>query len=221
MLIGEDLLLMSLDVESGLPLPGLAVVQAPMFLSACLLAELAVQKQVGWTPQGVHVVDDLPNFHPLIDETLRAIKARGVQPTGAMISTTRYGVSRVVARHFDSLVDRGLLHPGSSKRYWLFGARRYPVRSTRARNEALAHLRDAAIGERTSMRSVALLMLANSIRATERLLEEAEVNEAQARASTLSEEIRADLPAAADWDESASAIAMLVSISEQLPALLR
>jgi hypothetical protein len=220
MLIGEDLLLMCLQVESGLPFAGLEKVPSPTFLSACLLAELAVQKQIGWTPRGVHVVDDLPNFHPLIDETLRAIKPRGLQPTPAMIAATRSGVAQVVQRHFASLVDRGLLHPGSSKRYWLFGQRRFPVRSTRARNEALAHLREAAIGERTSMRSVAMLMLANSIGATDRLLEEAEHNEAQARATSLSEEIRAELPSAADWDDNASAIAMLVSISESLPRML-
>ncbi len=221
MLIGEDMLLMALDVESGRMLPGLDQVNSATFLAACLVAELAVQKQIGWTPQGVHVVDELPNFHPLIDTALKAIKSHGVQPTAEMIKLTRRATKPIVEQHFESLVARGLLHEPSLRRFWLFGPRRYPVRSMRARSEALGHLREAAIGERTSMRSVALLMLANSIGVSQKLLEEAEGNEATARASSLSDEVRADLAAATDWDENASAIAMLVSISEQLPQLLR
>jgi hypothetical protein len=123
-------------------------------------------------------------------------------------------------RHFASLISRGLLHEGGRRRFLIAGSRRYPVRSTRARNEALAHLREAAIGASHHMRSLALLLLADGVAATMKLLSEDEANEASARATALVREVREDLPMNRDWTDTQSAIALAAGIAESLPHVL-
>jgi len=220
-LLGEDLLLMSLDVSSGRPLGKLACVQRPRFLSACLLAELAVQKQIGWTPDGVSIFDDLPSFHSLIGAALAVVRTGTIANPSAGIRAVAKAIRGLRARHLDSLVDRGLLHEGGHRQYRLFGPRSYPVRSTRARNEAIEHLREAATGSSSSMRSLAILLLANTAGATTQLLSESEANEAGSRATTLIREVKEELPQTLDWSPTHSAISMLVGIVEALPRVMR
>lgn len=220
MLLGEDLLLVSLDIASGLPLDGLEPISRPRFLAACLLAELAVQKQVGWTPDGIRIFDDLPSYHTLVGEALGVIQQHPIANPAEAIRTIASAIRDIKERHFTSLISRGLLHEGGRRRFLIVGARRYPVRSTRARNEALEHLRESAVGTSNSMRSIALLLLADGIAATLRLLSEQEANEAGARASALLREVKEDLPSTRDWSATQSAIALLVGIAEALPHVL-
>jgi hypothetical protein len=219
-LIGEDLLLMSLEVSTGRPIGRLGAIQRPRFLSACLLAELAVQKQIGWTPDGVSIFDDLPSFHALIGEALGVVRHGNIANPAAGIRAVSREIRDLRDRHLTSLVDRGLLHEGGRKRYFIVGPRCYPVRSTRARNEAIEHLREAAVGTSNSMRSLAMLLLADSVAATLHLLSESEANEASSRASALIRDVKEELPQTLDWSPTHSAISMLVGIVEALPHVL-
>lgn len=219
-LLGEDLILVSLDVASGLPLDGLEKAHRPRYLAACLLAELAVQRQVGWTPDGIRIFDDLPSYHALVGEALQVLRAHPAANPAEAIRLIGSEIRDLQERHYTSLISRGLLHEGGRKRFWLAGARRYPVRSTRARNEALEHLREAAIGTSNSMRSIAMLLLADGIAATLRLLPEHEANEAGARTTALLREVKEDLPLTREWSATQSAIALLVGIAESLPHVL-
>ncbi|MGE4071463.1 MAG: GPP34 family phosphoprotein [Lysobacterales bacterium] len=220
MLLGEDFLLLSLDVGSGLPLPGLAVLQRPAFLAACLLAELAVQKQVGWNPDGVQIFDELPSYHALISQALDALRRTPAANPADAIRTIGRELGDLRSQLLDSLISRGLLHEGGRRRYWLFGQRRYPVRSTRARNEAMEHLMEATTGRSASMRSTALLLLADATAANGHLLTAVQANEASARATALIQEVRHYLPEVREWSDTHSAIALLTGIAEALPHVM-
>jgi hypothetical protein len=220
MLLGEDLLLLSLDVDSGLPLEGLEVLQRSQFLAACLLAELAIQKQVGWNPDGIGIFDELPSYHLLVSEALAAVRGQDCANPADAIRRIGSSVRDLRQRHFDSLISRGLLHPGGRRKYLIAGAKRYPVRSTRARNEAFAHLAEAAVGNSRSMRSMALLLLCDATAASLRLLPEAVANESSARAATLIRDIQEDLPKAREWSDTHSAIALLTGIAQALPHVI-
>lgn len=220
MLLGEDLLLLSLDVDSGLPLPGLELLQRPQFLAACLLAELAVHKQAGWNPDGIQIFDELPSYHPLLGEALEAIRRTPAANPADAVRAIGRDISDLRPRHLDSLIDRGLLHAGGRRRYWLLGERCYPVRSTRARNEAIDHLIEATTGRSNSMRSTALLLLCDATAVSSHLLAREAANEASARASALIEEVRHHLPEIRQWNETQSAIALLSGIAEALPHVI-
>jgi hypothetical protein len=219
-LLGEDFLLLSLDVSSGLPLPGLAVLQRPPFLAACLLAELAVQKQVGWNPDGVQIFDELPSYHALISHSLDALRRTPAANPADAIRTIGRELRDLRLQLLDSLITRGLLHEGGRRRYWLIGQRCYPVRSTRARNEAMDHLMEATTGRSASMRSTALLLLSDATAANGHLLSSAQANEASARATALILEVRHHLPEVREWSDTHSAIALLTGIAEALPHVL-
>lgn len=70
------------------------------------------------------------------------------------------------------------------------------------------------------MRSIAMLLLADGIAATLRLLPENEANEAGARTTALLREVKEDLPLTREWTATQSAIALLVGIAESLPHVL-
>lgn len=220
MLLGEDLLLLSLDVSSGLPAPGLEVLQRPLFLAACLLAELAMQKQVGWNPDGIQIFDKMPNYHPLISEALEALRRTPAANPADAIRAIGDAIGHLHQRHIDSLIDRGLLHQGGRRRYWLFGRRGYPVRSTRARNEAIDHLQEATSGRSYSMRSTALLLLSDATAVNIHMQSAVQANEASTRAAALIQEVRQHLPEARQWSQTHSAIALLTGIAEALPHVI-
>ena len=67
---------------------------------------------------------------------------------------------------------------------------------------------------------IALLLLADGIAATLRLLPEHEANEAGARTTALLREVKEDLPLTREWTATQSAIALLVGIAESLPHVL-
>jgi len=219
-LLGEELLLMSLDVVSGIPAPGLEVIHREAFLSACLLAELAVQKQVGLTPDGVRLLDKLPDYHTLLSEAVLALKRSPTANPADAIRRISHALPDLRDRHLDSLVSRDLLHEAGRRRFLIAGARSYPVRSTRARNEAFAHLAEAAAGRCNSMRGMAMLLLADAVAATLRLLPETEANAAGIRAAALARETREALPANRDWTTTQSASALIVGVAEALPHLV-
>lgn len=220
MLLGEDFLLLSLDVDSGLPLPGLTVLQHPAFLASCLLAELAVRKQVGWNPDGVQIFDELPSYHALISQALDALRRTPAANPADAIRTVGRELGDLRRHLLDSLISRGLLHEGGRRRYWLFGQRSYPVRSTRARIEAMEHLMEATTGRSASMRSTALLLLSDATAANGHLLTAVQANEGSARATALIQEVRHHLPEVREWSDTHSAIALLTGIAEALPHVL-
>lgn len=220
MILGEDLLLMSLDVASGLPIAGLECVHSRQFLAACLLAELAVQKQVGWSPDGIRIFDDLPSYHPLLSETFASLRKGDCANPAEAIRQVARDIRDVRMRMLLSLISRDLVHESSGRRFWLFGPRRYPVRSTQARGEAIEHLEHAATGKTHSMRSLALLLLADTCNVPLRLLPDASAREAAARAETLMREVREELPHDRDWSDTECAIALLAGIADALPHVI-
>mgnify|MGYP002777192462 CR=1 FL=1 len=190
MLIAEDFLLMALDVDSGRTRPGLGMLRQQRFAAACLLAELAVQKQAGVRNDRVHLYEAMPTYHPLLSEALASLRERAVLAVGDAIAHLARQLGDIEPRLIESLIARGVLHEGGRRRFLLFGERGYPVRSTQARNEALANALQAASGDTHHMRAIALLLLADGSGSLPLLVDEQAANEGKARAHAFTEEVR-------------------------------
>ncbi|WP_081236733.1 GOLPH3/VPS74 family protein [Streptomyces viridosporus] len=119
--LGEQLLLLSLDDESGTAKEQAKVALA---VSAASLVELALAGRIDVTDDRVTVVDATPPGEPALDAALAAVAGRD-RPgrTGDWINRLR---TDAVARARAGLLEKGLVREERRKVLGLFPARRYP-----------------------------------------------------------------------------------------------
>ncbi|GAB3967677.1 GOLPH3/VPS74 family protein [Streptomyces sparsus] len=119
--LGEQLLLLSLDDESGTAKESAKVAPA---IAAAELVELALAGRIDVTDDRVTVVDATPLGEPALDAALEAVAAR--EKPG----NTKDWVDRLktdaVARANAGLIDKGLVREEKKKVLGLFPVRRYP-----------------------------------------------------------------------------------------------
>lgn len=221
MLLAEHLCLIALEPASGWPRPGCAAALTRPIMSAALLTELAVQTRLGLRQGKVIVLDELPSRHLLLTETLHAMRdANGkLDPAQAIryIGRQLRGLPWEVP---EGLVRRDILHVGE-RRWWLWGRRRYRVRSLQAQNEALEALHEAAVGRRNSLEAVAMLALALGVGLAQALLTPQEHAEAGERMTLLLSEIEQELASNAELIDTHYSIALMTGLGAALRALLQ
>ncbi|CAM5645827.1 GPP34 family phosphoprotein OS=Streptomyces alboniger OX=132473 GN=CP975_14965 PE=4 SV=1 [Streptomyces alboniger] len=148
--LGEQLLLISLDDESGTAKEPAKVAPA---IAAASLVELALAGRIDVTDGKVTVVDATPLGDPALDAALEAV-AGGDRPVG-----TRDWINRLktdaVARANAGLIEKGLVREEKRKVLGLFPVRRYPeadgsVEAAVRQRLAAVVLEGAAPDERTA-----------------------------------------------------------------------
>lgn len=221
MLLAEHLSLIALEPAGGLARPGCAVALSKTLVSAALLTELAVQTRLGLSGGRVVVLDELPSRHLLLTETLHAIRrANGRLSCSEAIRYIGRQVPGLPWEVLEGLVRRDILHT-VERRWWIFGERRYRVRSLQAQNEALEALHEAAVGRRNSLESVAMLALALGSGMVRALLTAEEHAEAEARMHLLLGEIEQELVTNTELLDTHYSIALMTGIRTAVSALLQ
>jgi hypothetical protein len=119
--LGEQLLLLSLDDESGTAKESAKVALA---ISAASLVELVLAGRIDVTDDKVTVVDATPLGEPALDTALAAIGGKG-SPGKTKDWITQLKTD-AVARANTGLIEKGLVREEKKKVLGLFPVRRYP-----------------------------------------------------------------------------------------------
>jgi len=119
--LGEQLLLLSLDDESGTAKESAKVALA---ISAASLVELALAGRIDVADDKVTVIDTTPLGEPGLDSALAAIG--GKDRPGRAKDWITQGKTDAVARANAGLVEKGLVREEKKKVLGLFPVRRYP-----------------------------------------------------------------------------------------------
>ncbi len=215
MLLAELFLLSALDPMHGSVRPNCAASHQPRFIATALLMELAVCRELKHSRGKLLLDHDLPSFHILVDQARAALKRaqRALTPAEAIVLTL-HNVPHLRSTMLNGLAGRGVLHGDGRRRYWLFGPRRYPLRSKQASNECLQLLENAARGSDTSLRANAAAILAISSGLATNLLKAADANLLRLRVKSLrkAQGHEPDKDHAAD----AEAVAVMFALGNQL-----
>ncbi|SMQ16429.1 Golgi phosphoprotein 3 (GPP34) [Streptomyces sp. Ag82_O1-12] len=148
--LGEQLMLLSLDDESGAAKESAKVAPA---ISGALLVELALAGRIGVTDDRVTVLDATPLGDPALDTALADIAGRD-KPGSAKDWITRLKTDAMAWAN-RGLIEKGLVREEKKKVLGLFSVRRYPETdgsveaAVRQRLDAVV-LRGAAPDERTA-----------------------------------------------------------------------
>ena len=148
--LGEQLLLLSLDDESGTAKEAAKVAPA---ISAASLVELALAGRIDVTDDKVTVVDETPLGVPALDAALAAVA--GKDKPGRTKDWINQLKTDAVARANAGLIEKGLVREEKKKVLGLFPVRRYPEAdgsseaAVRQRLDEVV-LRDATPDERTA-----------------------------------------------------------------------
>ena len=118
--IGEEVLLLLLDPESGRIHPDIPAESLSPALSGAVLMDLAINNRIDTDLEGLFVVDDVPLDEPLLDLALEQIvadpKRRAIAYWVRVFSAGKEGI---VSRFSDRLVERGILLRSRSRLFRL------------------------------------------------------------------------------------------------------
>lgn len=157
MLIAEHLLLLLLEPERGELVVHRDATDADHLAAAAVLLDLAEQRVI--VHRAGHIASQ-PRFgagHPLLATAAEALAAAGPGlPLASALDLIETRARPVARGLLDGLHRRDLLHRERHPQWWPWAAWRYPLRSSQARNETLAMLRDSA---RAPLRVRGLLLL--------------------------------------------------------------
>jgi hypothetical protein len=162
MIIAEQLVLLALDPEKGLPAPGIRRDALTRGACACLLAELVLSRRVARRGRGIARLDDLPDFNPFLEAAGRALPAGETSVAEAM-SRIQSASGALLRRLLDSLVARDVLH--RQRRALLLS--RYPVRSMQALREVHRRLHEVERNPQPTPSALALVLVADRCRVLE------------------------------------------------------
>ncbi len=157
MIIAEHLVLLALDPEAGSLAPRVRREALERGARACLLCDLAISRRIGRRGRGIARLDDLPDYHPLLESAARSLPAREVSFVEALAGVGS-ALGSVLPRLIDSLLARDVL---VQQRRGLL-RRRYPVRSMRALHEVHHRLQELNVAPQPQAPSIALAMVADS-----------------------------------------------------------
>jgi len=163
-LLAEELLLLALDNKKG-TVSCTASVGLPFGLAGALLAELLLYKKIQTDETDRVFVQDLsPVGDGILDGALtqfhRSREGRGLSYWLAALS---YAMDDLESRLLGRLVRKGVLRKQENRFLGMFPLSTYPTRNPAVKEEICGRLRAAAFGgDRTGMRSLVLLGLAEA-----------------------------------------------------------
>ncbi|WP_440223928.1 GPP34 family phosphoprotein [Dokdonella sp. MW10] len=203
MLIAEHLMLLCVDPARGTLDVTAGRAGIDTLAAAALVLDLADKGHLRHAAGYVAVDADLPISHPQLTAAERVLTgfASGM-PLHAAIDLLVARLTPIRRTLLDSLFRRDVLHRERAA-WWRPGAKRYPVRSLQALNEATAELRRGAIATRATLRGTGLLILTEAAGRCAKVLDAAHHAEAVARLDALAQ------PPPADTGEPAGLLAAL------------
>jgi Golgi phosphoprotein 3 len=144
--LAEEIILLSLDDETGRPL-GRAGMAPDLALAGALLMDLALARRIDTDRDRIWVADDAPTWDPVLDVALGALAVPGTpdDARGVIILLARQA-GEIRAALMDRMLEAGLLQRVEDKVLWVFRDRRHPK----------APGRDEAATARTRLRTLLL-----------------------------------------------------------------
>lgn len=131
----EELLLLSLDDETGILRPALA----PWLDTAeagALLMDLAIHNRVDTDPERLVIVDKTPTGEPLLDKALAIVsELPSGQPIDSYVAALARHGERFREAALERLCERGILRRKDDRLLWVFKTRTYPVIDGKAERE--------------------------------------------------------------------------------------
>ncbi len=222
MLIAETLALVALEPSTGKVRAKLVRAQHQDALAGALLIELATQMRLGLRGKVVVILDNMPSRHPLLTACLKIARAHsGLLTPVQLLQKVSSKLPRLREDLLDALVRRDILHP-SKRKYWIFGEKTYPVRSSQAQNEGLTEIKRCANGENSKLHGIALLGLVCATGIADQLLTYDEAEDAKSRLRLLQGEIAAEIAANSETIDGDDIVELhSIALMEQLYLLLR
>ncbi|MEU1004662.1 MULTISPECIES: GOLPH3/VPS74 family protein [Streptomyces] len=198
--LGEQLLLLSLDDESGAAKESAKVAPA---ISAALLVELALAGRIDVTDDKVTVVDATPLGEPALDAALADIAGRD-KPGRTRDWITRLKTDAAAWAN-RGLIEKGLVREEKKKVLGLFSVRRYPEADGSAEAAVRQRLDEVVLrGAAPDERTACLVALLHGAKLHRLAFPDADAREVGAAMEALSE---------AQW--SATAVRHVVRAAEE------
>ncbi len=161
MLIAEQLILLLLDPERGELDVRRDATDPDRLAAAALLLDFAEQRNLSYRNGQVAFHSRFPSGHPLLKATGEALAAAGPGlPLISALDLIETRTANLARALLGGLHRRDLLHRLRHPPWWPWARWKYPLRSSRARNEAIALLRND--NERMPLRAAGLLLLIDS-----------------------------------------------------------
>lgn len=158
MLIAEQLMLLLLDPERGQLDVRYDATDPDRLGAAALLLDLGDQRNLAYRNGYITYHPRFPSGHPLLVTAGEALAAAGPGvPLGAALDLIETRTRPVARTLLEGLHRRDLLHRVRHRAWLPWATWRYPLRSSQARNEALAILRNGS--QRAPLREEGLLIL--------------------------------------------------------------
>ena len=146
-LLAEQVVLLSLDDETGRPIGRLGM--APdLALAGALLMDLALAGRIDTDRDRLWVADDAPTWDPVLDAALGQLlepEAPGDARGAIMILARDAGEARHALLH--RLVEAGMLRQVETNALWLFRDTRHPKLDGAAAEDARTRLRSLLLRE--------------------------------------------------------------------------
>jgi len=157
LLIAEQLMLLCIDPASGGFEASRSHLDIDSLAAAALLLDLAEHRRLRFNAGFVAIETDLPVSHMQLTAVSQALAGHtlGLEAAIDLIVSRMPGVANQL---FESLFRRDILHRVRAG-WWPGAARRYPMRSLQARNEAIARVEAATRPVPMTLRGTGLLLL--------------------------------------------------------------
>jgi hypothetical protein len=155
MIIAEQLVLLALDPERGTFSHGINRKALARGACAAVLADLVLSRRVARRGRGIALLDNLPDFNPLLDAAGKAL-ASSDTGIGDAIERIARKLGSIEGRLLASLVARDVVHHYRQA----FVLHRYPVRSMQALRVVFDRLHEAARMPQPSPAAVAFAAIA-------------------------------------------------------------
>ncbi len=120
--ISEEILLLTLDYDSGWMNDSLPAGSRTSAISGAILMDLAINNRIGTDPEGLYVLDPEPLYEPPLDRALERIISEDVE------RAVEYWIRELSDDHpalegllVERLISRGILFRGQYDRLWVMG----------------------------------------------------------------------------------------------------
>jgi len=155
MIIAEQLVLLALDPERGTVSRGIERSALSRGACAAVLADLVLSRRVARRGRGIALLDNLPDFNPLLDIAGKALASADTSIADAIERIARK-LGSIDRRLLASLVARDVVHDYRQA----FVLHRYPVRSMQALRVVFDRLHEVARAPQPSPAAVAFAVIA-------------------------------------------------------------
>lgn len=120
--IGEEILLLTLDYDSGWMNDSLPAGSRASAISGAILMDLAINNRIDTSPERLYVLDSAPLYEPPLDRALERIISEGAErAVEYWIRELSDDYQALEGLLVERLISRGILFRGQYDRLWVMG----------------------------------------------------------------------------------------------------